>query len=120
MQRKSTAHHLAVAPPASSVRAEPPSSPRLPTFTPVPRRYRSNGWTPEREQAFIETPRKASPCAMQGDTWARQGDGLRCQGDTFEPQGDGLRLQGDGFGPSFPWTLSHPSLCPKGGEPMIE
>lgn len=26
----------------------------LPTFTPVPRRYRHDGWTPERQKAFIE------------------------------------------------------------------
>ena len=28
--------------------------PPLPTFTPVPRRYRHDGWTPERQKAFIE------------------------------------------------------------------
>jgi len=29
-------------------------SPVLPEFTPVPRRYRHDGWTPERQKAFIE------------------------------------------------------------------
>jgi hypothetical protein len=28
--------------------------PGLPNFTPVPRRYRHDGWTPERQKAFIE------------------------------------------------------------------
>ncbi|HEY0325007.1 MAG TPA: hypothetical protein VGC46_03380 [Allosphingosinicella sp.] len=28
--------------------------PPLPAFTPVPRRYRHDGWTPERQKAFIE------------------------------------------------------------------
>ena len=28
--------------------------PPLPDFTPVPRRYRHDGWTPERQKAFIE------------------------------------------------------------------
>jgi hypothetical protein len=28
--------------------------PALPTFTPVPRKYRHDGWTPERQRAFIE------------------------------------------------------------------
>src|SRR5436853_7743076 len=28
--------------------------PALPDFTPVPRRYRHDGWTPERQRAFIE------------------------------------------------------------------
>lgn len=27
--------------------------PPLPDFTPVPRKYRHNGWTPERRRAFI-------------------------------------------------------------------
>lgn len=29
-------------------------SPALPAFTPVPRKYRHDGWTPERQKAFIE------------------------------------------------------------------
>lgn len=29
------------------------SRPPLPTFAPVPRQYRRNGWTPERQRAFI-------------------------------------------------------------------
>src|SRR5438067_13811922 len=28
--------------------------PPLPDFTPVPRKYRHDGWTPERQKAFIE------------------------------------------------------------------
>jgi hypothetical protein len=28
--------------------------PPLPEFSPVPRRYRHDGWTPERQKAFIE------------------------------------------------------------------
>ncbi len=28
--------------------------PPLPDFAPVPRRYRHDGWTPERQKAFIE------------------------------------------------------------------
>ncbi|WP_235219028.1 hypothetical protein [Sphingobium sp. C100] len=36
----------------SLMRAKPRSS--LPAFTPVPRRYRHDGWTPERQRAFIE------------------------------------------------------------------
>ena len=28
--------------------------PPLPEFTPVPRKYRHDGWTPERQKAFIE------------------------------------------------------------------
>lgn len=35
----------------------PPRSerPPLPDFVPVPRRYRHDGWTPERQKAFVET-----------------------------------------------------------------
>lgn len=28
--------------------------PDLPDFAPVPRKYRHDGWTPERQKAFIE------------------------------------------------------------------
>ena len=28
--------------------------PPLPAFTPVPRKYRHDGWTPERQKAFVE------------------------------------------------------------------
>lgn len=28
--------------------------PALPDFAPVPRKYRHDGWTPERQRAFIE------------------------------------------------------------------
>ncbi len=31
--------------------------PALPGFAPVPRKYRHDGWTPERQRAFIEGPR---------------------------------------------------------------
>ena len=30
-----------------------PERPPLPDFAPVPRRYRHDGWTPERQKAFI-------------------------------------------------------------------
>lgn len=32
----------------------PPGHPAIPDFTPVPRRHRTDGWTPERQRAFIE------------------------------------------------------------------
>src|SRR5688572_15674223 len=44
-------------PPSASARGQSPSPSRggsLPDFTPVPRRYRHDGWTPERQKAFIE------------------------------------------------------------------
>jgi hypothetical protein len=41
----------AVARPSTSLRT---NGPVLPNFTPVPRRYRHDGWTPERQRAFIE------------------------------------------------------------------
>lgn len=39
---------------ASRGRGKPPPPPALPDFAPVPRRYRHDGWTPERQKAFIE------------------------------------------------------------------
>jgi hypothetical protein len=39
------------------VEKRPPAAPStdpIPRFTPVPRRYRHDGWTPERQKAFIE------------------------------------------------------------------
>ena len=38
---------------ASSGRTDVAASPPLPDFTPVPRRFRHDGWTPERQKAFI-------------------------------------------------------------------
>ena len=32
----------------------PNAPPDVPAFTPVPRKYRQDGWTPERQQAFID------------------------------------------------------------------
>jgi hypothetical protein len=53
MRKRGTALKLAAdAPSASSAPAEPGNRP-LPPFTPVPRQYRRNGWTPERQAAFI-------------------------------------------------------------------
>lgn len=39
---------------ASGGGGKPPPPPVIPAFTPVPRRYRHDGWTPERQKAFIE------------------------------------------------------------------
>ena len=39
---------------AGSGRAEAEAAPPLPDFTPVPRKYRHDGWTPARQRAFIE------------------------------------------------------------------
>jgi hypothetical protein len=39
---------------AGSGEAAMPQQAPLPDFTPVPRRYRHDGWTPERQKAFIE------------------------------------------------------------------
>ena len=39
--------------PAPSPAPAPPDNPALPAFTPVPRKYRHDGWTPERQRAFI-------------------------------------------------------------------
>jgi hypothetical protein len=45
---------LQVKPRRKKRRSAKETHPPLPAFTPVPRRYRHDGWTPERQKAFIE------------------------------------------------------------------
>ena len=52
MQKKGTALRQAQGERGGGGGAE--AKPPLPEFTPVPRRYRHDGWTPERQKAFIE------------------------------------------------------------------
>jgi hypothetical protein len=124
------------APPVSSAPAEPsPGSgsgagnPPLPSFTPVPRHYRRNGWTPERQAAFIaalaetgcvaKAARRAAISVTLRDARRHFGRAkmtvCAARATLAGRKATVCASKATVSGPFFPWTLSHPSLCRKGG-----
>jgi hypothetical protein len=140
MRNRGTAHKPAAdASPVSSAPAEPsPGSgsragnPFLPAFTPVPRQYRRNGWTPERQAAFIaalaetgcvaKVARRVAKSVTLRDARRhfRRGKVTVCaaRAPLAGRKATVCASKATVLGPFFPWTLSHPSLCRKGGAPM--